>query len=280
MTSDHGPALVLVGTPIGNLGDMSARAMDELRDANVIACEDTRRTGALLKQFAISHSPFIVCNEHTEFDVAAEIVDRIRAGERVALATDAGMPSISDPGQRVVAAVVEAGLLVTCAPGPSAVSMALAVSGLDTDRFCFEGFLPRKGRERGDRLAALRTELRTSVFFESPHRVLATVSAMAEEVGEDRAVVLARELTKMHEQVWRGTLGEAISHCEETTPRGEYVIVLAGATPVELTDEHITDALRAELAAGSSRRDAVDAVVAGLGAAKRRVYDLALDLPS
>lgn len=280
MTSDPGPALVLVGTPIGNLGDMSPRAMDELRDASVIACEDTRRTGALLKQFGIPHTPFIVCNEHTEFEVAEEIVDRIHAGERVALATDAGMPSISDPGQRVVAAVVAAGLTVTCAPGPSAVSMALAVSGLDTSRYCFEGFLARKGRARAERLALLVTEPRTSVFFESPHRVLASVSAMAEEAGPDRQVVLARELTKMHEEIWRGTLAEAIDHCENTAPRGEYVIVVAGAAPTELTDDRIIEALRGELDSGSGRREAVDAVVLGLGAAKRRVYNLALDLPS
>ena len=273
------PMLVLVATPIGNLGDLSPRAIEELTSADSVACEDTRRTGSLFSHFGISHTPFIVCNEHTEQAAAAEIVSRIAAGQRVVLVSDAGTPAVSDPGYRVVDAVVAAGQRVESIPGPSAALVALTLSGLTTDRFCFDGFLPRKGRERQVRIAALLGEQRTVVLFEAPHRLARTVADLADALGGDRKVVLARELTKRFEDVWRGTLADAVGHTESTEPRGEYVIVLDGAAPSEaITDEGLIAALRAELDNGASRRDAVDAVVSMTGAKKRQVYDLALQL--
>lgn len=272
------PALVLVATPIGNLGDISVRAIDELRRASVIACEDTRRTGMLLKHLGVEHSPFVVCNDHTEARVAGELVARIEAGERVVLVSDAGMPAISDPGQRVVEAAVEAGLTVSSVPGPSAALTALVTSGLPTDRFCFEGFLPRSGAQRADRLTQIAREGRTTVLYESPRRVARTLADLASAAGPGRRVAVARELTKLYEDVWRGTLAEAVEAHVGTEPRGEMVIVLEGAAPAVMTDERIVAALRREIAEGATRRGAVDAVVDGLGVAKRRVYDLALDL--
>lgn len=275
---DRGPMLVLVATPIGNLGDISQRAIEELTKADSIACEDTRRTGSLLARFGIGHDPFIVCNEHTETAAGEEIVARIAAGQRVVLVSDAGTPAVSDPGQRVVEAVVAAGQMVESIPGPSAALVGLTVSGFATDRFCVEGFLPRKGSARTERISALATEERTAVLFEAPHRLVRTISDLAGVLGGERRVALARELTKRFEQVWRGSLAEAISHLKEVEPRGEYVVVLAGAQVEPITEEQLTSALRAELASGSTRRDAIDTVVANTGAKKRQVYDLALSL--
>jgi len=274
----RGPKLVLVATPIGNLGDISARAIEELTNADSVACEDTRRTGSLFAHFGIAHDPFIVCNEHTERTAADEIVSRIAAGQRVVLVSDAGTPAVSDPGQRVVDTVVAAGHDVESIPGPSAALVALTLSGLATDRFCFDGFLPRKGRDRSERLSELVHERRTTVLFEAPHRLARTTADLAEALG-DRRVVLARELTKRYEEVWRGTLTGAVTHTIDVEPRGEYVIVLEGAAHKSaVTDEGLRAALSAERDAGTSRRDAVDTVVAMTGAKKRQVYDLALQL--
>ena len=276
--SEAAPALVLVATPIGNFDDLAPRALLELERADRIACEDTRRTGALLKHFGVAHEPFLVCNEHSEMTAAAAVVDRIAAGQRVVLVSDAGMPGISDPGHRIVEAVVAAGQTVTAVPGPSAVLMAVAISGLASDRFCFEGFLPRKGADRASRIDALRREERSTVFFESPRRVACTIDDLAEALGPDRRVVLARELTKTHEETWRGSLAEAQQHLAEREPLGEFVIVVDGAPPAEVDDDALRAALEAEFARGSSTRDAVAAVVDGFGVPKRRVYDLAVDL--
>ena len=276
--SEAAPALVLVATPIGNFDDLAPRALLELEQADRIACEDTRRTGALLKHFGVAHEPFLVCNEHSEMTAAAAVVDRIAAGQRVVLVSDAGMPGISDPGHRIVEAVVAAGQTVTAVPGPSAVLMAVAISGLASDRFCFEGFLPRKGADRASRIDALRREERSTVFFESPRRVARTIDDLAEALGPDRRVVLARELTKTHEETWRGSLAEAQQHLAEREPLGEFVIVVDGAPPAEVDDDALRAALEAEFARGSSTRDAVAAVVDGFGVPKRRVYDLAVDL--
>ena len=276
--SEAAPALVLVATPIGNFDDLAPRALLELERADRIACEDTRRTGALLKHFGVAHEPFLVCNEHSEMTAAAAVVDRIAAGQRVVLVSDAGMPGISDPGHRIVEAVVAAGQTVTAVPGPSAVLMAVAISGLASDRFCFEGFLPRKGADRASRIDALRREERSTVFFESPRRVARTIDDLAEALGPDRRVVLARELTKTHEETWRGSLAEAQQHLAEREPLGEFVIVVDGAPPAEVDDDALRAALEAEFARGSSTRDAVAAVVDGFGVPKRRVYDLAVDL--
>ena len=270
--------LVLIATPIGNLEDLSARARGELAAADVVACEDTRRTGQLLAHFQIEHAPFIVCNEHTEATAAAEIRRRLDAGGTVALVTDAGMPAISDPGARVVRAAIDGDHEVTAVPGPSAVSMAVALSGLATDRFAFEGFLPRKGADRAARIAQLAGEDRPAVLFEAPHRMERTIADLAASLAPERRLAIARELTKRHETIWRGTLAEAGDHLAEHPPRGEYVIVLDGAAPVDVGDDAIVAALGREIDAGASRRDAIDLVSAGLEVGRKRVYALALTL--
>ena len=271
--------LVLVATPIGNLGDLSERALAALRDADVVACEDTRRTGALLHRFGVSATRLLVVNEHTEIDRIPEIVRLLTDGATVALCSDAGSPAISDPGERVVRAALDAGADVTAVPGPSAVVMALGISGLATGRWVFEGFLPRSGSGRAERLAEVSAESRTVVLYEAPHRVARTVGDLATACGGDRAVVLARELTKLHEDVWRGTLDDARQHLAAREPLGEYVIVLAGAAPGgPADDDQIRAALRERLAAGLTTKSAVAEVTAALKAPKRTVYDLALGI--
>ena len=202
------------------------------------------------------------------------------AGRAVALVSDAGTPGISDPGERVVRAALDAGIEVSSTPGVSALTMALVLSGLPTSRFVFEGFLPRQGGERAARLAELADERRTVVLYEAPHRLERTLADLEVACGALRRVALARELTKMHEDMWRGSLHDAVRHAADVAPRGEYVIVLEGARPpAPATDDDITAALRAEMAAGASKRDAAARVAAKLGAPKRRVYELALQLP-
>jgi 16S rRNA (cytidine1402-2'-O)-methyltransferase len=268
---------VVVATPIGNLGDLSPRAAEALRSADVIACEDTRRTRKLLTAAGIAGKRLVAVHEHNEAAQSDALVERVRGGERVALVTDAGTPAVSDPGERVVAAVVAAGLPVEVVPGPSALLAALVVSGLPTERFAFEGFLPRKGAERADRLAAVASEPRTVVLYESPHRVEATLRDLAEACGGERRAAVARELTKLHEDVWRGALGDAADHVGE--PRGEYVIVVEGAPPAPAaTAEDVVAALRHRLDAGEDKKTAVAAVAAELDVPKRRVYAAALDL--
>ncbi len=200
-------------------------------------------------------------------------------GLRVALVTDAGMPSISDPGERLVTAAAAAGHRIEAVPGPSAALAALVVSGLPTGRFAFEGFLPRKGAARAERLAELAHERRTTVLFEAPHRVRQTVADLVAALGPLRAVAIARELTKLHEEVWRGSLGDAVAHLEEQEPRGEYVLVLAGAPPpAPPGPDAVEDALRARLAGGSDKRSAIAEVAAELSLPKRHVYDVATRL--
>ncbi len=275
-----GGVLVLVGTPIGNLGDLSPRAVEVLRTAHVIACEDTRRTRQLLTAAGVpARGRLIAVHDHNEAAQVGGVLARLAAGEQVAVVTDAGMPGISDPGERLVAAAVAAGHRVDVVPGPSAAVAALVVSGLPTGRWCFEGFLPRKGRDRSRRLAELATERRTSVLFESPRRVQATVADLAEAVGGERRVAIARELTKRFEDVWRGTLAEAVAHLAETEPLGEFVLVVDGAPEREpATEADVEDGLRARLASGMPKRDAVAEVAAELAVPKRQVYDAALKL--
>ncbi|HET7651457.1 MAG TPA: 16S rRNA (cytidine(1402)-2'-O)-methyltransferase, partial [Acidimicrobiales bacterium] len=222
-------ALVLVGVPIGNLADMSPRATQALRDADVVACEDTRDTRKLLNLLDVGRKKLIAVHDHNEADMADTIVSLVADGQRVALVSDAGMPGISDPGEKLVAAVSAAGHDVEVVPGPSAAITALVVSGLPAGRFCFEGFLPRKGSGRTERLRHLATEPRTSILYEAPHRVAATVDDLVAACGADRPVALARELTKLFEEVWRGTLGELAEHLAVNERRGEYVLVLGGA---------------------------------------------------
>ena len=216
--------LVLVATPIGNLGDLSPRAVEVLRDADMIAAEDTRRTRALLTHAGVPAAGRLrAIHAHNERAGAQTVVDAVSAGKRVAYVTDAGMPGVSDPGERLVRACLDAGLAVEVVPGPSAVLTALVLSGFPTDRFVFEGFLPRRGPARRERIAALVGERRTTVLFEAPNRVLATLSDLLAACGPLREVAVARELTKLYEEVWRGELSDAVGHVGAKEPRGEYV---------------------------------------------------------
>ena len=272
--------LVLVATPIGNLGDLPPRAVEALRSCALICCEDTRHSGKLLSHAGVSGVRLAIANEHTEDARRTEVLDLLAAGHDVAVITDAGTPGISDPGMRLVRAVIDAGATVTAVPGPAAFVVALTMSGFDTGRFVFDGFLPRSGRERSARLAELADEHRTVALYEAPHRVRRTVHDLLGECGGDRRIALARELTKLHEEVWRGTLAQAEEFLAEIEPRGEYVIVVEGAPPpAEADDAAITAALERELSTGVDRRTAIGRVTAATGASKRRVYDLALQLP-
>jgi len=274
----HPGKLVLVATPIGNLGDISPRAVQVLGDADVVACEDTRRTGRLLVSAGVRAKRLVAVHEHNERGQAEALVQRMLAGDVVALVTDAGTPAISDPGERVVAAAAEAGLVIEIVPGPSAVIAALAVSGLPTERFCFDGFLPRKGRLRAERIAAIAGEARTTVLYEAPHRVAATVADLALACGDGRRIALARELTKRFEEVWRGTLAEAVAHTVEVEARGEYVLVVEGAPLVEATEADLDAALQAQLNAGADKRTAIATVAGQLRLPRRQVYQAALRL--
>jgi 16S rRNA (cytidine1402-2'-O)-methyltransferase len=272
-----GPAgvLVLAATPIGRVEDASPRLAAELAAADVVAAEDTRRLRRLATALGIELRGRVVSYfEGNERARTASLVEALVAGERVVLVTDAGMPGVSDPGYRLVAAAVERDVTVTSVPGPSAVLAALAVSGLPIDRFCFEGFLPRKAGERARRLAELREEQRTLVFFEAPHRTHATLAAMAEAFGGDRRGAVCRELTKTHEEVRRSTLTELVAWAEPGV-RGEVTIVLAGAEqPEAVTDPATLAGLVAqEQEAGVSRRDAIVEVARRSGVPKRVVYD-------
>ncbi|MBT5905556.1 MAG: 16S rRNA (cytidine(1402)-2'-O)-methyltransferase [Acidimicrobiaceae bacterium] len=269
--------LMLVATPIGNLGDLSPRAVEALAGADLVACEDTRRTGRLLQHAGITGSDLLRLDDHTEERSAVVVVRRIGEGATVALVSDAGMPGISDPGERVVRRVVDAGHSVVVVPGPSAPVAAVAASGLATDRWCMEGFLPRKGSARSDRLAELAVEERTMVLFESPHRLAATLGEMVGVVGPDRRAVVARELTKLHEEFVRGTVAELAERFAEP-PKGEIVLVLEGAPPPsEVGDERIRAVLAEARAGGASTRDAADEAARRLGVSRRRAYRLGLE---
>jgi 16S rRNA (cytidine1402-2'-O)-methyltransferase len=268
--------LVLVGTPIGNLGDLSARAGAELARADVVACEDTRRTGKLLAHLGVRAPRLLVINDHTEARGVREVLACLDRGERVVVVSDAGMPGISDPGERLVAAAAAAGHRVEVVPGPSAAIAALVASGLATGRFVFEGFLPRKGSGRTERLAVVAAEPRTVVLYEAPHRLARTLADLAAACGPDRRIAIARELTKLHEEVWRGTLAAAVARADEVEPRGEHVVVLDGAPPpAEVDDDAILEAVRKAREAGASTRDAATEVAELLGVPRRRVYALA-----
>ncbi len=272
--------LVLVSTPIGNLGDLSPRAVEALKACALICCEDTRHSGKLLSHAGISGIRLAVADEHRELARLDDVLGLLSSGLDVAVITDAGTPGISDPGMRLVAAVVEAGHQVTAVPGPAALVMALVLSGFDTTRFVFEGFIPRSGRERTDRLTEIAAERRTVVLYEAPHRMERTIADLAAACGGERHIAMARELTKLHEEVWRGSLRGAGQRLAEVPPRGEYVLVLQGAPAGEAaTDEQIVTALRTALESGADRRSAIATVMAATGAAKRRVYDLALTIP-
>ena len=279
MSSAMSGRLVLVGTPIGNLGDLSPRALEALGQAGVVACEDTRRTGRLLSHFGIASPTNIVVNEHTEGDAAERVIGHVQRGDVVVLVSDAGMPGVSDPGEFLVSRAIEAGVTVEVVPGPSAVLHALVASGLTTSRFVFEGFLPRKGSGRALRLREVSEEHRTVVLFEAPHRLEKTLNDLADVCGGERRIVLARELTKLHEEIWRGTVSAAIERCAEVDPRGEYVLVLEGAPPAaEATEEEIREAVELALGRGLSKKDAAAEVAELFAVARNRVYEIAIAL--
>ncbi|MGI9603049.1 MAG: 16S rRNA (cytidine(1402)-2'-O)-methyltransferase [Acidimicrobiales bacterium] len=268
--------LVIVATPIGNLGDLAPRAVDALSSADLVACEDTRRTRKLFSHAGLPTPPMVVVNEHTEVDQCERIVERLDRGERVVLVSDAGMPVVSDPGERLIAAALDRGHSIEVVPGPSAGIAALALSGLPAARYCFEGFLPRRGGGRAERLAALATEERTSVLFEAPHRLVRTLDDLAATLGGDRPVAVARELTKRHEEVYRGDLDGALQWAGDGV-KGEVVVIVGGAPPAPpAADGDVVAAVAAAMAAGESHASAARTVAAEMGLSRRRVYELTL----
>ncbi|MBL0778551.1 16S rRNA (cytidine1402-2'-O)-methyltransferase [Streptomyces sp. CZ24] len=268
--------LVLAGTPIGDTADAPPRLAAELERADVIAAEDTRRLRRLTQALGVHTTGRVVSYfEGNESARTPELVEELAQGARVLLVTDAGMPSVSDPGYRLVAAAVERGLRITAVPGPSAVLTALALSGLPVDRFCFEGFLPRKAGERLGRLREVADERRTLVYFEAPHRLAATLEAMAEVFGADRRAAVCRELTKTYEEVRRDGLGELAAWAAEGV-RGEITIVVEGAPeagPADLDDAELVRRVRDREEAGERRKEAIAAVAAEAGLPKRQVFD-------
>ena len=270
--------LLLAGTPIGQVDDASPRLARALQDADVVAAEDTRRLRRLTTALGITLRGKVVSyHEHNEAERTPELLAQLLAGATIVVVTDAGMPSVSDPGYRLVAAAVGAGVRVSAVPGPSAVLTALAVSGLPVDRFCFEGFLARKAGERARALSALAGEPRTLVFFEAPHRLAAMLAAMAEAFGSGRRGAVCRELTKTYEQVVRGTLAELVDWAHSGQVRGEVTVVVEGAAPAAPAETaDLVDAVQSRVAGGQRLKDAVSSVAGEYGASKRELYAAAL----
>ncbi|MEQ8147306.1 16S rRNA (cytidine(1402)-2'-O)-methyltransferase [Streptomyces sp. OP7] len=268
--------LVLAGTPIGDISDAPPRLAEELAGADVVAAEDTRRLRRLTQALGVTPKGRVVSYfEGNESARTPELVEELVGGARVLLVTDAGMPSVSDPGYRLVAAAVERDVKVTAVPGPSAVLTALALSGLPVDRFCFEGFLPRKAGERLGRLREVADERRTLVYFEAPHRLDDTLAAMAEVFGGERRAAVCRELTKTYEEIKRGPLAELAAWAAEGV-RGEITVVVEGAPekgPEEIDDAELVRRVRVREEAGERRKEAIAAVAAEAGLPKRQVFD-------
>jgi len=267
--------LVLVAAPIGNPADASARLVSTLAQADVIAAEDTRRFKRLCSDLGVEISGRVVSYfEANEVERTSQLLDDLQRGATVAVITDAGMPSVSDPGYRLVSAAVDAGITVTATPGPSAVLMALALSGLPSDRFCFEGFLPRKSGERAKALASLSSEVRTMIFFEAPHRLAASLTAMKDVFGSDRSAAVCRELTKTYEEIRRGTLAELEPWAADGV-KGEITVVVHGASPSPAIHDPAQWVLLVQefQESGMSRKDAIAEVSEGLGVRKREVFD-------
>ena len=272
--------LYLVPTPIGNLGDISQRCRETLEAADFIAAEDTRVSLKLLNHLEIK-KPLVSYYEHNRAESGPRILERILAGETCALVSDAGSPAISDPGEDLVALCAANGVTVSAIPGPCAVITALSMSGLPTGRFTFEGFLSTNKKNRQDHLKALAGEPRTMIFYEAPHKLLNTLQDLLTAFGPDRRISLCRELTKLHEEVIRTTLQGALDYYRELAPRGEYVLVLEGAAPVEeevLTVEDALQLVQEAMEQGLSRKDAVKQVAKQTGIAKNTLYDAALKL--
>ena len=272
--------LYLVPTPIGNLGDISERCRRTLEEADFIAAEDTRVSLKLLNYLGIKKS-LVSYYEHNKAFKGNVILDRILAGETCALVSDAGSPAISDPGEDLVRLCAEHGVTVTAIPGPCAVITALSISGLPTGRFCFEGFLSTAKKSRKEHLASLVGETRTKIFYEAPHKLVSTLEDLAETFGSDRKISLCRELTKLHEEVVRTTLGEAIAKYTENGPKGEFVLVVDGAAPVEKevpTAEDAGEMVKRLMTEGLSRKDAIKQTAKALDLPKNVVYDAALSI--
>ncbi len=272
--------LYLVPTPIGNLGDISERCRRTLEEADFIAAEDTRVSLKLLNYLGIKKS-LVSYYEHNKAFKGNVILERILAGETCALVSDAGSPAISDPGEDLVRLCAENGITVCAIPGPCAVITALSISGLPTGRFCFEGFLSTAKKSRREHLASLNKEQRTMIFYEAPHKLVVTLEDMAEAFGPDRKISLCRELTKLHEEVVRTTLGEAIEKYTESAPKGEFVLVVDGAAP-EVKEAATADDAAAHVArlmeGGMSRKDAIKQTAKDLDLPKNVVYDAALNI--
>jgi 16S rRNA (cytidine1402-2'-O)-methyltransferase len=276
---DNAGRLLLAATPLGDTGDASARLVSALGTADVVAAEDTRRVRALATRLGVTITGKVVsAYDAVEARRAPALVEAVRAGATVLVVSDAGMPSVSDPGYRLVTAFVAAGLPVSCLPGPSAVTTALALSGLPSDRFCFEGFVPRKSGERRAFLTALASEPRTAVFFESPRRLAGTLADAAATLGGGRRAVVCRELTKVHEEVVRGTLAELAEWAAAGDVLGEVTVVLDGATPDDTPLERLVERVRERVATGQRRKDAVSEVAAAAGTkvSKRELYAASL----
>lgn len=276
-SGDEPGRLVLVATPIGNLGDLSPRAVEALASADVCAAEDTRRTGRLLQHAGI-RVPLVSHHEHNEDARLGGLLDRVAAGEVVAVVTDAGTPGLADPGFPIVRAAIARGLPVESVPGPSAALQALVLSGLPMDRFAFEGFLPRKAGPRARRLADLAEDDRTLVFYVAPHRAAEDLAAMAEALGP-RPAALARELTKLHEEVWRDVLPVLAARAAADGVRGEVTVVVGGAVAVGAVpdDADLVGRVRALVATGVTKKAAIAQVAAAADVPKRRVYQAVLD---
>ena len=272
--------LYLVPTPIGNLGDISIRCRQTLENADFIAAEDTRVTLKLLNHLGI-HKSLVSYFEHNKAFKGQQILERILEGQTCALVSDAGSPAISDPGEDLVKLCIDAGITVCAIPGPCAAITALSISGQSTGRFCFEGFLSTAKKSRREHLLSLAQETRTMIFYEAPHKLQATLEDMAQVFGQERSVSLCRELTKLHEEVRKTTLGEAIAYYQETAPKGEFVLIVAGApeTAPETADaEDVAAYVQKLMDQGLTRKDAIRQTAQELNIPKNAVYDAALNL--
>jgi 16S rRNA (cytidine1402-2'-O)-methyltransferase len=276
---DRTGELVVVSTPIGNLADLSSRAAASIEQADVVCCEDTRHTGQMLARLGLRAARLVSVHAHNERERVPAVLELLAKGARVALVSDAGTPTISDPGETLISAVIASGHKVTAVPGPSAALSALVVAGLGTARWRFEGFLPRRGSERAARLGEISAAPHPSVIYESPQRVAATLRDLGEVCGGERQVAVCRELTKVFEETWRGTLAEAFARTALTAPRGEHVLVVAGAPSRQKSppsEDEVKRAVASLMSAGASRRQAANEVAAELGVSKRSAYETSL----
>jgi 16S rRNA (cytidine1402-2'-O)-methyltransferase len=271
--------LYIVATPIGNLEDMTFRAVRILQAVDMIAAEDTRHTGRLLQHFQVK-TPQISYYEHNSNSRIPELLEHLEYGKTIALVSDAGMPGISDPGYELIKACIDNNITVVPIPGASAVITALSAAGLPTDRFIFDGFLPAKSQKRQEYLASLQGESRTLVFYESPHRLRDTLADLGEILGSDRSLVIARELTKLYEEFWRGTIAEGITHYQDKEPQGEYTLLVAGNPPnkPQLTETELKNELLSMIKQGISRSQASREIAKDTGLSRRYLYQLALTI--